>query len=73
VFSGPSIPLVGDLISYTIAPLVGEVTGWPLIGKMFAPQPISPAFERGYPMPLALRPSQIKAFSEDTSRMISSA
>jgi pimeloyl-ACP methyl ester carboxylesterase len=73
VFSGPSIPLVGDLISYTVAPLIGELTGWRLIAKMFAPQPISPSFEREYPMPLALRPSQIKAFSEDTSRMISSA
>jgi pimeloyl-ACP methyl ester carboxylesterase len=53
VFSGPSIPLVSDAISYTLAPLIGELTGWPLIAKMFAPQPISPAFEREYPMPLA--------------------
>jgi hypothetical protein len=50
------IPLVGDAISYTLAPLIGELTGWPLIAKMFAPHPISPAFEREYPMPLALRP-----------------
>lgn len=73
LFSGPSLPLIGDLISYTVAPMIGEVTGWPLIAKMFAPQPISPTFEREFPMPLALRPSQIKAFSQDTSHIISAA
>jgi pimeloyl-ACP methyl ester carboxylesterase len=73
LFSPPSLPLVGDLISYTVAPLVGEVIGWPLIAKMFAPQTISPKFERQFPMPLALRPSQIKAFSQDTSHMITAA
>jgi pimeloyl-ACP methyl ester carboxylesterase len=73
LFSGPSLPVIGDVISHTVAPMIGELTGWPLVAKMFAPQPTSPAFERDYPMPLALRPSQIRAFSEDTSRMISSA
>jgi pimeloyl-ACP methyl ester carboxylesterase len=73
LFSPPSLPLVGDLISYTVAPLIGEAIGWPLIAKMFAPQPISPKFERGYPMPLALRPSQLQAFSQEASHMITAA
>jgi pimeloyl-ACP methyl ester carboxylesterase len=73
LFSPPSIPMVGDVISYTVAPIIGEVIGWPLIAKMFAPQPISPKFEREFPMPLALRPSQIKAFSQESSHMISAA
>lgn len=73
LFSPPSIPIVGDLLSYTVAPIIGEAVGWPLIAKMFAPQPTSPKFEREFPMPLALRPSQIKAFSQDTSHMIAAA
>jgi pimeloyl-ACP methyl ester carboxylesterase len=73
LFSPPSIPIVGDVISYTVAPIIGEAIGWPLITKMFAPQPVSPKFEREFPMPLALRPSQIKAFSQDTSQMIAAA
>jgi pimeloyl-ACP methyl ester carboxylesterase len=73
LFSPPSIPIVGDLISYTVAPIIGEAIGWPLISKMFAPQPVSPRFEREFPMALALRPSQIKAFSQDTSHMIPAA
>ena len=73
LFSLPSMPIAGDLISYTVAPIIGEAIGWPLIAKMFAPQPVSPKFEREFPMPLALRPSQIKAFSQDTSHMITAA
>ena len=67
------MPIVGDVISYTVAPIIGEAIGWPSITKMFAPQPVSPMFEREFPMPLALRPSQIKAFSQDTSHMITAA
>jgi pimeloyl-ACP methyl ester carboxylesterase len=73
LFSPPAIPILGDVISYTVAPLIGEVIGWPSITKMFAPQPVSPKFEREFPMPLALRPSQIKASSQDTSQMIAAA
>ena len=73
LLSPPSIPLLGDAISYTVAPLIGEIMGPPMIKKMFAPQPVSPRFEREFPLALALRPSQIKAFSEDTSHMIAAA
>jgi pimeloyl-ACP methyl ester carboxylesterase len=73
LFSPPSMPIVGDVISYTVAPIIGEAIGWPLITKMFAPQPVSPKFKREFPMALALRPSQIKAFSQDTSHMIPAA
>jgi pimeloyl-ACP methyl ester carboxylesterase len=73
LFSPPSIPLLGDAISYTVAPLIGEIMGPPMIKKMFAPQPVSPRFEREFPLALTLRPSQIKAFSEDTSHMITAA
>ena len=73
LFSPPSMPIGGDVISYTVAPIIGEAIGWPVITKMFAPQPVSPKFEREFPMPLALRPSQIKAFSQDTSHMITAA
>jgi pimeloyl-ACP methyl ester carboxylesterase len=72
-FSLPSLPIVGDVLSYTVTPIIGEAIGWPLIAKMFAPQPVSPKFGREFPMPLALRPSQIKAFSQDMSHMIAAA
>ena len=73
IFSPPSLPLLGDVISYTVAPIIGEFIGWPLIAKMFAPQSVSPKFQREFPMALALRPSQIKAFSQDTAHMLAAA
>jgi pimeloyl-ACP methyl ester carboxylesterase len=73
LMSGPSIPIVGDVISYTVAPFVGDVVGWPLISKMFSPQPIPPRFRREFPMELTLRPSQIKSFSQEQTHMISAA
>jgi len=73
LMSPPSIPVVGDLITHTVAPLIGEALGPGMIKKMFAPQPVSPRFAREFPLALALRPSQVKAFSEDTSHMTSAA
>jgi len=73
LLSPPSLPIVGDLLTHTIAPLIGEALGPGMIKKMFAPQPVSPRFAREFPMALTLRPSQIKAFSEDTSHMITAA
>jgi pimeloyl-ACP methyl ester carboxylesterase len=73
LFSPPPVPVLGDALAYTIAPLIGEAIAPPLIKKMFAPQPVSPRFEREFPLPLALRPSQIKAYSEDAAHMIAAA
>jgi pimeloyl-ACP methyl ester carboxylesterase len=73
LFSPPAIPVLGDVLSHTIAPLIGEAIAPALIKKIFAPQPVSPQFTQEFPLPLALRPSQIKAFSQDTAHMISAA
>ncbi|HET9394702.1 MAG TPA: alpha/beta hydrolase, partial [Nitrospiraceae bacterium] len=71
--SAPAIPLVGDVISHTVAPYVGDLAGWPLIAQMFAPQPIPPRFRREFPMELALRPNQIRSYSQEAALMVASA
>ena len=38
LFSPPAIPLVGDLLCYTVAPLMGEAMAPRMIAKMFSPQ-----------------------------------
>jgi pimeloyl-ACP methyl ester carboxylesterase len=73
LFSPPAIPLLGDLLSHTVAPLIGEVIAPKLIEKMFSPQGVSPRFAAEFPLPLALRPSQIQAFAEDSAHMIAAA
>ena len=73
LFSPPAIPLVGDLLSYTVAPLIGEALAPKLIDKMFSPQGLSPRFAAEFPVGLTVRPSQIHAFAQDSAHMIFAA
>ena len=73
LFSPPAIPLVGDLLCYTVAPLMGEVMAPRMIAKMFAPQDVPERFEREFPVGLMVRPSQISASAKDAAHMIPDA
>jgi pimeloyl-ACP methyl ester carboxylesterase len=73
LFSPPALPLVRDLLSCTVAPLIGEMIAPRLIDRMFSPQGVSPRFAQDFPTALALRPSQVKAFAEDTAHMTTAA
>ena len=73
LFSPPAIPVIGNLISHTVAPLIGEAMAPKLIDKMFSPQGVPPRFSAEFPVALTLRPSQIRAFSEDAAHMIAAA
>jgi pimeloyl-ACP methyl ester carboxylesterase len=66
-------PVLGDLICHTAAPILGELMAPSMIKKMFAPQAVTPRFDREFPVGLTLRPSQIHAYSQDTAHMISCA
>jgi pimeloyl-ACP methyl ester carboxylesterase len=66
-------PWLGDLICHTAAPLLGEVMAPGMIKKMFAPQAVTARFDCEFPVGLTLRPSQIRAFSQDAAQMASSA
>jgi pimeloyl-ACP methyl ester carboxylesterase len=73
LFSPPAIPLLGDVLSYTVAPLIGEAFAPKLIDKMFSPQGVSPRFAAEFPVGLTVRPSQIRAFAQDSAHMIAAA
>jgi pimeloyl-ACP methyl ester carboxylesterase len=73
LFSPPAIPLVGDLLCYTVAPLMGEAMAPRMIAKMFSPQDVPTRFEKEFPMGLMVRPSQIRASSKDATHMIPDA
>jgi pimeloyl-ACP methyl ester carboxylesterase len=74
VISGsvPAIPVVGDLLNYTVGPLLGLLTGPIGVKASFAPAPVSPKFA-DFPKALALRPSQIHASSADAALLVPSA
>jgi pimeloyl-ACP methyl ester carboxylesterase len=73
LFSPPAIPVLGDIINHTIAPFIGEVMAPKVIDRMFSPQGVSPRFAAEFPVALTLRPSQIRAFGEDSAHMITAA
>ncbi|MEN3354527.1 MAG: hypothetical protein V7640_2685 [Betaproteobacteria bacterium] len=69
LLSPPAIPVLGDLMRYTISPLISRLLARPMMRKMFAPRSISPRFESAVPLPLMLRPSQLRAAAEESGLM----
>jgi pimeloyl-ACP methyl ester carboxylesterase len=70
IFSPPAVPVLGDAIRYTVGPLVGGLVAPKMIATMFAPAPVHPLFTEAVPVPLMLRPWQIKASAEDAAFMV---
>lgn len=68
----PAIPLLGDLIANTTAPLTGLLIGPAAVKASFAPAEISEKFA-SFPKAMALRPSQVRATAADTAMMIPGA
>jgi pimeloyl-ACP methyl ester carboxylesterase len=68
----PAVPLIGDILTYTVAPLIGRAI-WPkLMKKIFGPKSVPEKF-RGFPKEMALRPSQIRASAAESALMIPGA
>lgn len=73
IFAPPAIPVLGDVMRYTVSPLVGRMLAPRLIRKMFAPRPVPPRFAHEFPVDLTLRPSQIRATAEAAAFMVPGA
>jgi len=70
--SGPAVPVLGDVLRHTLAPLLGRLL-WPgVMRKIFGPAKV-PAKFQSFPKEMALRPSQIRASAAETALMIPSA
>jgi pimeloyl-ACP methyl ester carboxylesterase len=70
--SAPAVPLVGDILGYTLSPIVSRLM-WPLLmAKIFGPRSVPKKFE-GFPKEMALRPSQIHASAAESALMIPDA
>ena len=70
--SGPAIPVLGDIVRFTISPILGRLM-WPgMLCKMFGPRSV-PAKFAGFPKEMALRPSQIRAGAAENALMIPAA
>ena len=73
IMAGPAIPVLGDLIRYTVAPIIS----WAILPisfrKLFEPCPVPPKFKNGFPSSLTLRPKQLRAAAEESGLMIPTA
>jgi pimeloyl-ACP methyl ester carboxylesterase len=73
LLSPPAIPIIGDLMRYTVSPLIGRMI-WPLLKKrIFSPAEVPHKFEARFPVWMNLRPSQMRAAAAEAALMIPAA
>ena len=63
----PAIPVVGDLLRYTLAPLVGRLTWRAWLKTIFAPAPVPRRMLSEFPAWMTLRPSTLRAVAEEAA------
>lgn len=73
LLSGPAAPIFGDILSYTLAPLLALALQPRILRKLFAPAQIPTQFKRQFPFSLALRPKQLQAAAEESAYLIPAA
>jgi pimeloyl-ACP methyl ester carboxylesterase len=73
LLSGPAIPIFGEVLRYTIAPIFSLAILPALLRKIFAPHPVPQTFKRAFPISLALRPGQLRAAAEESAFLIPAA
>jgi pimeloyl-ACP methyl ester carboxylesterase len=68
-----ALPVLGTILRYTVSPLLGWLQMPLLKWAMFSPARVPARFQAEYSTAMALRPSQIRATSEDGALMIPGA
>lgn len=69
LISPPAIPVIGDLLRFTLSPLLARAI-WPAaVRKIFSPAAVSPRFA-AFPVWMALRPSQLRASAAESAMMV---
>jgi pimeloyl-ACP methyl ester carboxylesterase len=64
-----AMPVIGDIMRYTVTPVIGLLTLPAMLRAMFAPCPMSNRFRREFPRLLMLRPWQLRASLGDGAMM----
>ena len=66
----PAIPVLGDVMRYTVSPLLGRALLPLSLKGMFWPQAIPERFEHEFPYGFPVRPWQIRAEAQDAATMV---
>src|SRR3954467_4037860 len=67
LLSGPAMPVFGDILRYTVAPIISVAILPAMVRKIFAPRPTPPSFQTEFPKWLAIRPKQLWAAAEESA------
>jgi pimeloyl-ACP methyl ester carboxylesterase len=73
MMSGPAIPIVGDLIRYTVAPIISWAILPGAFRKLFSPRSVPLEFKKEFPRSLTLRPKQLRAAAEESALLVRTA
>ena len=73
LLSVPAIPILGDIMRYTLSPLIARALAPKAIRKMFKPKPVSKRFTRQFPLNLVMRPLTLRAAAEENAMLIPAA
>jgi pimeloyl-ACP methyl ester carboxylesterase len=73
MMAGPAIPVLGDVMRYTVSPVLGKALVGPLVKKLFAPAEVPDKFFEAVPQSLMLRPGQLKASAAESLLMMTDA
>jgi pimeloyl-ACP methyl ester carboxylesterase len=69
----PAIPVIGDVLRYTVSPLLGRAMLPLNLKAMFAPQALPDRFRHDFPYSFPVRPWQIRAEAQDAATMVPAA
>jgi pimeloyl-ACP methyl ester carboxylesterase len=70
---GPAIPVVGDVLRWTLSPWIARLA-WPLIlRRIFGPATVPERFRHEVPLWMLLRPASLRAAAAESTMMIPAA
>src|SRR3954452_12177678 len=72
LLASSAVPIIGDILRFTIQPLVSRMIWAALVRVLFSPAPVPRRFQ-DFPRSMALRPSQLRAVGQESGMMISAA
>jgi pimeloyl-ACP methyl ester carboxylesterase len=73
LMSGPAVPVLGDLLSHTVAPIISWAILPTAFRRIFAPRSVPQRFKNQFPTSLTLRPQQLRAAAEESALLIPTA
>ena len=73
IASPPAIPGVGDVLRYTVSPVLGAAMLPRINRKLFAPAPVPASWTEDFPLGMTLRPWQLRSAAAEAALMAPSA